>query len=281
MTEAVRVMLGSFGRVALVELRHPLVRHAHPHCHMLFKVAGADSHFIVDNVPIPLTDDSSVLVDAWQTHEFLHRPGQPLTQILALYIAPEWLSTFRSDWIRSNQSNFFNTACGLVTPAMRGIVQAMAECMNGASESPIDAELLLSELVISIIDQSSVYGRKSLQQSTPPLMDWRIRKAVNQIQRNCGDARTIDGIIGEVGMSRANFFRQFKACTGMSPGLFQNVVRLEQAVRLTVTSQEPLGAAASRLGFVDPAHFSRFFRNHTAVSPREYRQGATELHLRS
>jgi AraC-like DNA-binding protein len=243
---------------------------------MLFKVAGANTHFIVDDVPSPLTEDSAVLVDAWRPHEFLHRPGQPSTQILALYLDPEWLANFRRDWIRSSEFNFFNTTCGPVNAASRQLVMALAECLSAGAESLVDAELLLSELVISMIDRSSAYGRQAPRLSEYRLVDWRIRKAMGHIQGKAGDSTSIDHIIGEIGMSRSNFFRQFKACTGMSPGLFQNVVRLEQAVRLTIASQEPLGSAASRLGFVDQAHFSRFFRNHTAVSPRAYRQGAIE-----
>jgi AraC-like DNA-binding protein len=247
---------------------------------MLFKVAGANTHFVVDDVPSPLTDDAAVLVDAWRPHEFLHRPGQPPTQILALYLDPQWLATFRPDWIRSSEFNFFNTTCGPVTEPARRLVMALAECLNAGAESLVDTELLLSELVVSMIDRCSVYGRQAPCLVGARPIDWRIRKAMGHIQGKAGDSTSIDSIIGEVGMSRSNFFRQFKACTGMSPGLFQNVVRLEQAVRLTITSREPLGSAASRLGFVDQAHFSRFFRNHTAVSPREYRQGAAELHVR-
>jgi AraC-like DNA-binding protein len=247
---------------------------------MLFKVAGADTHFVVDDVPSPLTDSAAVLVDAWRPHEFLHKPGQPLTQILALYLDPQWLSTFRPDWIRSGEFNFFNTTCGQVSEPTRQLVMALSECLNAGTESLIDTELLMSELVVSMIDRSSVYGRQAPRLVGSRPVDWRIRKAMGHIQGKAGDSTSIDNIIGEIGMSRSNFFRQFKACTGMSPGLFQNVVRLEQAVRLTITSQESLGTAASRLGFVDQAHFSRFFRNHTAVSPREYRQGAAEVQLR-
>ncbi|MCB1444279.1 MAG: helix-turn-helix domain-containing protein [Rhizobiaceae bacterium] len=267
-------MLGSFGRVALVELGHCLVRHAHPHCHMVFKVAGADTHFIVGDEAVPVTEETAVLIDAWSPHSFVHVPGQPTTQILALYIEPEWLSAFRPDWIRSGEFNFFNTKCGHVTEDIRELVKTIVECLNSVSDSPADTEALLSALVVPLIDRFSAYGRGGIQSAGTKSADWRIRKAIGHIRGNAGDSLTIDNLIDEIGMSRSNFFRRFKACTGMSPGLFQNVVRLEQAVQLTISSHESLGSAARRLGFVDQAHFSRFFRNHTAVSPRQYRQGA-------
>ena len=71
-----------------------------------------------------------------------------------------------------------------------------------------------------------------------------------------------------------NFFRLFDVFSGLLTGLFPSSVRVEHAIRLTVVSEESLSAAASRLGFSDISHFSRFFRNHTAVTQRLYRQGS-------
>lgn len=265
-------MLGAFGRVALVELEHGLVRHAHPYCHMLFKVGGADSSFIVDDRHVPLTNDSVVLVDAWRPHEFVFRPGQQPTQIIALYIDSDWLATLSADLGEFNPLDFFKVSCGHVSRDTYRILMDVLDCLNGASPSSTDMEFLLSRLVLSTILHG--IGDGLARQARPQFVDWRIRRAVRYMQQDDGEFDLIDDIVADVGMSRANFFRQFKACTGMSPGLFQNVVRLEQAIRLTVVSQESLSAAASRLGFSDIAHFSRFFRNHTAVSPRLYRQGA-------
>lgn len=275
MTSGVRVMLGSFGRVALVELGHCLVRHAHPHCHMLFKVGGADSSFIVDDHPAPLTDDTVVLVDAWRPHEFVYRPGQPLTQIIALYLDSDWLAALCADLGEFNPLDFFKASFGHVSYDAYRMLMEVLDCMNCAAPSSSDVEYLLGKLVHSVIFEGFDHSLERL--SRPQFLDWRIRKAVRYIQQNEGDFDRIDDIVAEIGMSRANFFRQFKACTGMSPGLFQNVVRLENAIRLTVVSQESLSMTASRLGFSDIAHFSRFFRNHTAVSPRLYRQGAQSL----
>ncbi|MBB1249915.1 helix-turn-helix transcriptional regulator [Rhizobium sp. G21] len=262
--------------MALVELGHCLVRHAHPHCHMLFKVGGANSHFFVDDAPAPLTDESVVLVDAWRPHEFVFRPGQPPTQILALYIESDWLAALNIGCADFNPLDFFKASSGHVSRETYHLLMAAVDCLNGGAPSRSEMEVLLAQLVLSTIRRSHSAGESASRFGRPQLFDWRIRKAVKLFQQNNGDFDKIDAIVSEIGMSRANFFRQFKACTGMSPGLFQNVVRLEQAIRLTVVSQDSLSATASSLGFSDPAHFSRFFRNHTAVSPRLYRQGASE-----
>jgi hypothetical protein len=43
MSKALHIAHGAFGRVALLDMDYSLVRHAHPHCRVLLKVAGADA----------------------------------------------------------------------------------------------------------------------------------------------------------------------------------------------------------------------------------------------
>ena len=47
-----------------------------------------------------------------------------------------------------------------------------------------------------------------------------------------------------------------------------------EACRRLVHVAAPVSRLAFELGFDDPAYFCRFFKRHTGVSPREYRQRA-------
>jgi AraC-like DNA-binding protein len=49
------------------------------------------------------------------------------------------------------------------------------------------------------------------------------------------------------------------------------VMRLERAVAAVVNDNDHVAVIGTGLGFAVPAHFTRFFRNHTGVSPREFR----------
>ncbi len=86
MSSALRIMHGIFGRVALLDMDRRLVRHAHPHCHVLLKVDGDGTQFLVGDAIAPLTDTTAVLVNAWQTHAYSHDPARRDALILALYI---------------------------------------------------------------------------------------------------------------------------------------------------------------------------------------------------
>jgi hypothetical protein len=59
MSTALRIAHGAFGRVALLDMDRSLVRHAHQHCHVLLKVEGADTQFVVGDRITPLTDKAA------------------------------------------------------------------------------------------------------------------------------------------------------------------------------------------------------------------------------
>lgn len=126
MSTALRIAHGAFGRVALLDRDRSLVRHAHPHCHVLLKVEGAETQFAVGDKVYPLTDEAAVLVNGWQPHSYLHDPNRARTLILALYIEPEWLTAFRPGWIASGGPGFFSHPSGDISPRIRSLAMNLA-----------------------------------------------------------------------------------------------------------------------------------------------------------
>jgi AraC-like DNA-binding protein len=57
-----------------------------------------------------------------------------------------------------------------------------------------------------------------------------------------------------------------------------NVLKMERAVELVLNHPQSLCEISSELGFAEPAHFIRFFRNHSGVGPREFRNVARLAH---
>jgi AraC-like DNA-binding protein len=55
------------------------------------------------------------------------------------------------------------------------------------------------------------------------------------------------------------------------PKVYLNVVRMEKAVDAVLNQSASVSDISNQLGFAEPAHFTRFFRNHSGVSPREFR----------
>ncbi len=128
MSTALRIAHGAFGRVALLDMDRSLVRHAHPHCHVLIKAEGADTQFAVGDSLVPLTGEQAVLVNAWEPHAYVHDQKRPRTIILALYIEPAWLKTFRPNWAASGAPDFFDKPAGEISPRIPARIRRRRNC---------------------------------------------------------------------------------------------------------------------------------------------------------
>ena len=81
----------------------------------------------------------------------------------------------------------------------------------------------------------------------------------------------ITELAATAGMSVSTFFRQFKAATGTSPIDWLRRVRINEAKRRLIETDDTIAKIAGEIGYCDQFYFSRDFKRMTEVSPREYR----------
>ncbi|QFI68759.1 Transcriptional regulator, AraC family [Sinorhizobium alkalisoli] len=250
------------------------MRHAHPHCHVLLKVEGADTQFSVRDRLVPLTDESAVLINAWEPHAYAHDQTRPKTVILALYIEPQWLGHFRPNWAASHAPDFFASNVGSITPCIRSRTRTLAEAIVQEPNSAEVHEVLLGELMIAVIERFADWRAvpNSIRDlASRPVLDFRIRKAIDRMKAAPGEIADLDRLAIDIGLSRAHFFRLFETSMGVTPRVFLNVQRLERAVAAVADGTESFAAISDQLGFSVPAHFSRFFHDHAGSSPSIFR----------
>src|SRR6204780_865324 len=204
MSTALRIARGAFGRVALLDMDWSLVRHAHPHCHVLLKVEGAHPQFVVGDTVYPLTCDTAVLVNGWQPHSYVHDPGKPRTVILALYIEPEWLMAFRPGWAASGAPGFFSHPSGDVSPRIRGLAMNLAADMMARPEARTAHESALSDLMIAVIERFTPWRSfpASIREMKTRSGDWRIRRVAASMRSDAARHADLDAFAREAGLSR-------------------------------------------------------------------------------
>jgi AraC-like DNA-binding protein len=88
----------------------------------------------------------------------------------------------------------------------------------------------------------------------------RIAKAIDLLRRNYDKPLRIAGLARQLGMSMSGFHHHFKAVTAMSPLQFQKQLRLQEARRLLLAADVDAATAGYRVGYDDPAHFSREYK---------------------
>jgi AraC-like DNA-binding protein len=96
--------------------------------------------------------------------------------------------------------------------------------------------------------------------------DWRIRRVVAAKRHAVSEGDAIDERVKLAGLSRAHRILNRRAAEGLYECAADGASDGTGAGH-----PQSLRAISSELGFADPAHFTRFFRNHAGVSPREFR----------
>ncbi|MFD0696871.1 helix-turn-helix domain-containing protein [Paenibacillus sp. GCM10027628] len=64
----------------------------------------------------------------------------------------------------------------------------------------------------------------------------------------------------------------FKDVTGYTINNYVISKRIEEAKKMLLTTDEPVGIISDKLGFNTAVHFSRSFKNYAGVSPQQYRK---------
>ncbi len=83
-------------------------------------------------------------------------------------------------------------------------------------------------------------------------------------------ALSINDICTEMCMSRASFFRKIKSLTGVTPNNFIQIYRLNKAAAMIRSREYRLNEIADLVGFSSQSHFSRCFKQHFGVAPKDY-----------
>jgi AraC-like DNA-binding protein len=103
-----------------------------------------------------------------------------------------------------------------------------------------------------------------------------VERAVQYLTQHHAQEITVPGLAQVLQISESHLAHQFSARMGTSPMRYLQTVRIERAGRLLLTTDLPVAAIAARVGFSDPAYFTRMFKRMTGHAPLVYRK-----HLKS
>jgi AraC-like DNA-binding protein len=123
--------------------------------------------------------------------------------------------------------------------------------------------LFLDELV-----QSSTTRREG---TGTQLRDFYIQEAVTYMEQHYQRDLTVEEIADVCKLNRSYFSKLFKEAMGCPPQEFLIRMRLSKATELMKTSNASIGDISQMCGYPNQLHFSRAFKKHYGVSPREWR----------
>ena len=106
-------------------------------------------------------------------------------------------------------------------------------------------------------------------------VDPRVRRVLEVISSDLSAPLDVSGLARDVALSPSRLSHLFKQEVGDSVMGVVIRLRLRRAARLLEHTVDDVGAISRDVGFGSPNYFSRRFRRHFGVSPRQYRASVT------
>ena len=104
----------------------------------------------------------------------------------------------------------------------------------------------------------------------------RLLPAIRLMRSECEVRRQNSELALLTGFSEQHFLKLFKSVMGVTPQRYYVTLLLERSRHLLTTTDHSVGEVAALCGMEDSLYFSRFFKKHMGLSPREYRRKITE-----
>ncbi|WP_165972341.1 AraC family transcriptional regulator [Paenibacillus piri] len=126
---------------------------------------------------------------------------------------------------------------------------------------------ILAEMVISKMERDTV-----LSPHADADYPGEVRDAIRYIENYYQSPVKLEEIADAVHLSRYYFSRMFKRSTGYSVLEYINKYRLTRSKQLLASSKLSTGEIAQLTGFCSQSYFTKLFKTHEGMTPRDYRK---------
>lgn len=99
-----------------------------------------------------------------------------------------------------------------------------------------------------------------------------LQRVIEFLAENFVSDITVERLAEIAGISVPHLNRRFRQLLRLSPMEYVHSLRIQEAQRLLVTTDRPVGDIALNTGFYDQSHFTKRFRKATGITPLRYRK---------
>lgn len=276
MREAIVLYRGDFGRMTIRNVVGNLVTHAHRDIHVIVWLDGSVGEMMVGGRRVVPSRSVAVGVNSFEAHDHSMMANGPCGIFLAFYIDPDWVYHRRG--VERSAALFARPAIP-IDPSMHQRAMDLVARLEEGGADHLDLYEIVSfvDRVLDAADADRQRQSSRRPARVPGARDFRIRKAIDLMKTNVTARICFDEVARAVGLSRPHFFALFKEQMNVTPNVFWNMLRMEEAFRQIQDSEDSLTEIAIDLGFTTQGNFSRFFREHVGVPPAVYRSAARQM----
>jgi AraC-like DNA-binding protein len=195
------------------------------------------------------------------TYRMLHLPPDLVSDVLADAGGRAGLPLFTAPVVEDE-------------PLARRLRRVHAQLVDGATR--LEAHELLMGTILAVVQRHAsrrpgAGGARNGGGSTGARRGAAARVRELLHDRSADDLGA-DDLAREVGLSRFQVSRQFRAVYGLPPSAYLRQLRLHEA-RRRLAAGEAIATVAPSTGFADQSHLTRWFRRTYGITPAVYQRG--------
>jgi len=171
----------------------------------------------------------------------------------------EWLN-----WQALDQGIFHLPLSGTPTlPMMEQLFRELIELKN-------ETNAFRSDLQHNKLEEMLIRAR-ACKPTEGALVDKRIEKACSYVLNHLTEQFNVEDVAEACNLSPSRIAHLFKEQMGVSLKAWSNNMRLQQARKLLISSNDTISEVAKQIGYDDPTQFAKTFKRNMGCSPREFR----------
>ena len=227
-------------------------------CNFSFILSGHGT-YLYDGRSWPV--EAPCVITQWPGHKYLYGP-ETTWEELYLIFSPSYREIFETNSFYSPHKPIWYIRNS--TPIRNKVQEMLGLMKNIYGESVADRLDMFCE---SMIIDSIVH------EAPPPLSENEaiIRRIRAYVRKNFIACHDFDELALQNGISPSSFRRHWKHYVGFSPAKYLMRLKIREACRLLVETNNPIGKIAGILKFDDPLYFSRKFHREMGMTASEYR----------
>lgn len=233
-------------------------------------------HYVLSGTGTLMADDAKGITQTYSVRSgqgFLIFPEQ-ITTYYADQHSPWEYSWIEFDGLRVKEAlslTDFSLNHPIYHPHSKDLQEQMVKEMNYIISHPKESSFHLLGHLYLFFDYFIQSAKSTRLTQSSKMSDYYIQEAIHYMEQNFQNDISIEEIAAVCGINRSYLGKIFRNSIGRSPQEFlmnYRMVKATELLKLTTLSIADIGTA---VGYGNPLHFSRVFKNIYGVSPREWR----------
>ena len=233
-------------------------------------------HYVLSGTGTLMADDAKGITQTYSVRSgqgFLIFPEQ-ITTCYADQHSPWEYSWIEFDGLRVKEAlslTDFSLNRPIYHPHSKDLQEQMVKEMNYIISHPKESSFHLLGHLYLFFDYFIQSAKSTRLTQSSKMSDYYIQEAIHYMEQNFQNDISIEEIAAVCGINRSYLGKIFRNSIGRSPQEFlmnYRMVKATELLKLTTLSIADIGTA---VGYGNPLHFSRAFKNIYGVSPREWR----------